>query len=148
MAGLRLINPMFTAGCRGDYIIVKGREFQHGKQGTKYIHESEMWEKKARAGLMRNPPPTPWSPEDGDLDHVRAIFNPQKRPRGPTPMTQGRIDALSEPRSRLKPCRPWVTPTGRPKSASTNMSTADLRGALRGATRPQSAMVKRSASMA
>ena len=32
----------FTAGCRGDYIIVKGREFQHGYQGTKYISELEM----------------------------------------------------------------------------------------------------------
>jgi hypothetical protein len=139
---------MFTAGCRGDFIIVKGREFQHGYQGTKYINDQEMWEKKARAGLMRNAPPTPYRAEAGDLDHVRAIFNPQKRPRGPTPMTQGRIDALSEPRNRLKPCRPWVTPTGRPKSASTqqsmHMSTADLRAAMR----PQSAMVKRSASMA
>lgn len=158
MAGLRLINPLYTAGCRGDFVIVGNKEYRLGRVGAQYARPEEEWERKARAKLPR-PQSAKFRPqpvgENGEWTHITQIFVPPRRPRGPQSMTQERMTeiAIAPARRQLKACRPHMT---RPLSANLSRrdfdgsanATLELRGALR--QRPKSAhpAMRRSASAA
>jgi hypothetical protein len=83
MYGLRTINPMFTAGCRADFIIVGNKDYHTGRIGAEIMRPAEEWERKARANLPR-----------AKGGGVR---------RGPKPQTLARIEEMSRPRQPLPP---------------------------------------------